>query len=66
MMKYIGDIKCRDDAVMHLDSISPGYLRKVSQMQGPRPYFSVFPSTWYADDAVPKTKPGGKFSLVRL
>ena len=35
-------------------------------MQGPRPYLSVFPSTWYADDAVPKTKPAGKLSLVRL
>ena len=35
-------------------------------MQGPRPYLSVFPSTWYADDAVPKTKPGGKLCLVRL
>lgn len=33
-------------------------------MQGPRPYLCVFPSTWYADDAVPKTKPVGKLFLV--
>jgi hypothetical protein len=35
-------------------------------MQGPRPYLCVFPSTWYADDAVPKTNPGGKLCLLRM
>lgn len=35
-------------------------------MQGPLPYLLAFPSTWYADDAVPKTNPAGKLSRVRF